>query len=88
MSIIISDTNMDLSKLQVGKTYRIEFEHQGVMFSVYKALIKRVDIDKNEFEYEPLVERSAPPENHFIDISNLLSIEMKDSNRNVVLKCL
>lgn len=41
MSIIISDIGLDLTKLQVGKTYKIEFKQNDLMITVLKALIKK-----------------------------------------------
>lgn len=69
MSIIISDIGLDLTKLQVGKTYKIEFKQNDLMITVLKALIKNINVEKNYFEFEPLVDENTDIEEFYIDIN-------------------
>ena len=89
MTITISDIkNADFSNLKVGDIHEIKFEHEGGIIEVPKALIIRVDTEKQEFEYEPLVEFNSESHNYCVDTKNspLLDIEIKDDKGSVLLR--
>ena len=86
MSIIISDIGLDLTKLQVGKTYKIEFKQNDLMITVLKALIKNINVEKNYFEFEPLVDENTDIEEFYIDINKPMDIKLKDSNGDALIK--
>jgi predicted RNA-binding protein associated with RNAse of E/G family len=86
LSIIISDIGLDLTKLQVGKTYKIEFKQNDLMITVLKALIKNINVEKNYFEFEPLVDENTDIEEFYIDINKPMDIKLKDSNGDALIK--
>lgn len=84
MKIKFDEKNMNVSVLEVGKVYKLQFnDEEGREITMHKALIKSVNKETNEFKYEGLAGKDIQPTS-FCD--EALSIEMFDKGGNKVLK--
>lgn len=83
MKIQLSNTELDLTKLKVGKIYKFEFEHEGKLVSIPKALIKSINVDTSELECELLVDHKDNT-NH-TDIAKSISMKLVDDKGNVLI---
>lgn len=83
MNIKFNNNEIDLSKLEVGKVYKLEMELEGKIVTVPRALIKAIDIKNNDIVYEPLVD-NAEFKSQNLNILN--SLELFDDNDNLLVK--
>jgi len=57
VKLTFEETELDVSKFEVGKEYRIEFDSKEYGHTtIHRAFIKSVDIKSNTIEFEPLAE--------------------------------
>jgi len=81
--ITFKETELDVSKFEVNKEYRIEFDSKEYGHTtIHRALITSVDIESNSINFEPLPEIKKQKESK----SGWFSFAMIDAEGNTVLK--
>jgi len=82
VTITLEETELDISKFEVNKEYRIEFDSKKYGHTtINRALIKSVDIESNTIEFEPLAEIKKQEE-----FPKGFSFTINDVEGNTVLK--
>ena len=56
MIISVDKNKYDVSKLEVGKIYRLDIDCVDGVATMHKAFVKSINTDKNEIEIEALAE--------------------------------
>jgi len=76
-------TELDVSKFETNKEYRIEFNSKEYGHTtINRAFVKSVDIESNTIEFEPLAEIKKPEEIQ----SKGFSFTIDDAKGNTLLK--
>lgn len=85
ISIKFNKKDVNVGVLKVGNVYKLEYEIEGKIITVPKALIKDINIEENKVSYEPLVDISN--EENFNDLSQFASMELiNKENGKLILK--
>ena len=83
MIITFEKSDINVSKFEENKEYRIEFDSKEFGHTtINRAFVKSVDIELNSIEFEPLVEIKKQEEFK----SGWFSFTMNDTEGNTVLK--
>jgi len=83
VKMTFEETELDVSKFEVNKEYRIEFDSKEYGHTtIHRAFIKSVDIESNTIEFEPLIEIRKQEEFK----PKGFSFTMSDADGNQVLK--
>ena len=83
MKMTFDKIELDVSKLEVNKEYRIEFDSKEFGHTtINRAFIKSVDVESNTLKFEPLAEIKEQEELN----SGGFSFTINDIEGNTVLK--
>lgn len=87
MKLEFNKSEADVSKFIIGKAYRLKFTINNREYEIKKGLIDEINIEENSVVFTPLVdddtEQQLQPQ---FDMDNILSMEMKDRDGNLLLK--